>query len=248
MENYLEIIRFSNRPLCNAEYFRHKTEIIEAIEKSDIHSEMEKIYVPFTTTVDAIDKAMEVISKSIYSEKIWDADKQRDVVTSGLINAVDSATMHFDENIREIGKELQIITKHYKGINKQSIESQTASTVNMLQDLRKKPEYLQTLGFTTWVNEVEILNNNVSELLMSRFDEKASKSGEQVKELRPECDDQLEKVYNAIETFAQLTEAEVYASCIAKINAINKKYIDTIAQRKGISESKEEEEENDNNE
>lgn len=239
MNAELEIIRFGYSRLRNAEYFRHKIETIEAIMQSRIDTNaIANIYEPFETYVEAIDKAMEVISKSVYSESIILAVKKRAALISGLRNLIQSTAKHFNSDVQNAAKELQIVIKHYKGINQQSVESQTSSTLNMLQDLREKSDSLTVIDLSEWLNQLELANNYVSDLLMNRFSEAAAKPTEQVRPLRALCDKQLDLLYKAIEVFAQITESEAYSSCIATVNAINKKYIDTLAQRKGIAKTK----------
>ena len=238
------ITRFGGQPLRNEEYFRHKTEIMEAISKSGIN------IVPFLTILNTfsnslhdVDIALEIIRKSAYTEEVNEADRERDITTSGFINIVTGLTKHFNPEKRKQANELKIIFDHYKGINKQSIASQTASTVNMLQSLRDKHDLITELNLNEWLDQLDAINQRVAELTMNRFDESASKPEQRMKEVRPLCDEQLNKLYNAIETFAQITPDEPYDNCISLINAINKKYIDTIAQRRGIAEAKKKEEE-----
>ena len=234
----MNITRFSRRSLRNEEYFRHKTETVEAVNNSGIDAvSTSPIMATFVQTVEEVDLALEIIRKSSYTEEINEADSERDITTSGLVKTVVGLTKHFDPLKRKQAKQIQIILDHYKGINQQSVVSQTGSTVNMLQALREKQELLTQLGINEWVNQVEATNNKVAELTMNRFDEAASKPTQRMKEARPVCDEQLNKLYNAIETFAQITPGSNYNSCISLLNSINKKYIDTIAQRQGISEA-----------
>ena len=234
----MNITRFSGQPMRNEEYFRHKTEIIEAINKSGIDiNPIAVIFGPFTDAVNDIDAALEIIRKSVFTEDIQNADIERDATTTGLIATVAGLAKHFNPEIREQTREIQIIFNHYKGINQQSITSQTASTVNMLQALREKPDLLTVLNINDWVDQLETVNNKVAQLTMNRFDENAAKPLQRMKEARPTCDDRLNKLYNAIETFAQIAPSGEYDKCISVINTINKKYIDTIAQRRGIGKS-----------
>lgn len=239
-----EILRFNSHPMRNEEYFQHKLEIIDAMDRSGIKlNPIKRIVDPFKAMVEEIDNALELIRKSGYTEQINNQDNVRDSITRGFIDVVTGYTNHFDSEMREYARILKIITDHYKGINQQSISSQTASTINMLQDLRAKSDLLDDLGLTEWVDKIEDENDNVAELMMARFEEGASLPAERMKELRPECEKLLEDLYKAIEVYSvTYFEERSYSNCIELINVINKKYMNVIAQRKGIAEAGKEEE------
>ncbi len=238
-----EILRFSNQPLRNEEYFRHKSEILQVITQS----EMEPILIntvatPFKSSVDEIRQALEVISKNAYTQPILDADDERDCITSGLFDMINGLTKHFDAEKRRQAVELQIISNHYKGINRQSIESQTGSTENLLQNLNEKKEYLENLKITEWVTQLETINKKVADLIMNRFEENVSKPVQRMKEERPICNQRLEALYKVIEAIAIMSPDEKVSKCISLINNINKNYMDIIAQRRGIAAAKKEKE------
>ena len=237
----MDIIRFGGQSLRNEEYFRHKTETLEAINNSAANvTPIKPILDPFIASVDDVDEALEIIRKSSLTDKIQEEDRERDVTTTGFSNTVTGLTKHFKPEIRKQANELQIIFRHYKGINQQSVVSQTGSTINLLQALREKQYALTTLGLNEWATQLEIINNKVAMSTMDRFDENAAKPLQRMKEVRPVCDELLNKLYAAIETFAKITPSAEFEKCINTLNSINKKYIDTIAQRRGIAEAKKE--------
>lgn len=115
---------------------------------------------------------------SIETEQAAKVEDDRDNVSTFIVNRVlDSSTLPL-ESEQKAGKQLFNSLKAYKGIANLPVSQETAAIKGMLLDLRK-PEFAEavtTLGLTTYMDELERLNNLYEELVAKRSAARSAKN------------------------------------------------------------------------
>ncbi len=228
------ITTFTQVLLHNEEHFQHKTELKDILQRyPQVNTRLGQLTDAFVRLYNEEDIALEYIAKSDLTKLIADKDRERDDTTTGLFRHIDADTYHFDPSRRQEAVSLQNIKNRYRDITRRSLDEQTASTYNLLQELNAKRDILERLHLAGWIDRLETENKAVNELMKGRDSEKAAQPVSRMKEVRPQIDKVTTNIYSALETFAQLTPDADITKCIEELNAVNKRYADNLAQRAG---------------
>jgi hypothetical protein len=233
------ILRIGDSRLRHEEHFQCKTEIKVVIDRFDgVKEKLGAIYIRFSNLLEEEDRMLEVIHKSEVTARIAACDQRRDETTSGLFRHIDADCLHFDPARRQSANSLQIIRKHYMGITRQNVESQTASTNKMLQEFETKRDLLNQLHLGEWVDHLRECNERTAKLIALRDSESATRPVSQMKLIRPEIDQCTTRIFNALETFTEtFPEEQGFVETIKLINEINRRFDNTLARRQGTSEA-----------
>lgn len=115
---------------------------------------------------------------SVETEQIAKVEADRDRVATFIVNRVSGYTALPLEAEQNAGKQLFNSLKVYVGIANLPVSQETAAIKGMLLDLRK-PEFAEAvtaLGLTTYMNELERLNNLYEQLVAERSAARSTKS------------------------------------------------------------------------
>ena len=228
------IYTFSYTRLTNEAHFQHKTETKDILQRyPSLVAMLGKLAGDFVTLLDEEDTVLEYINKSDFTVHIATKDRVRDETTMGLFRHIEADCYHFNPALRQEAIGLQNIKNRYNDLVRRSLDNQTASTYNMLQELNARRDVLERLHLDVWVDQLDAENKAVNELMKDRDTESAAKPTQRMKEVRPQIDTVCVNIYSALETFARLganTEAD---ECIKEINAVNKRYDDNLAKAAG---------------
>jgi len=171
------------------------------------------------------DEGIKKVSKSFLTAKIHAADKARDEIWSGMVLINDGSLKHYSEPVREAAGKLKILFDTYGNISQKPLNEQTSAIYNILQELRE--EYLaaaQTVGITSWANELEARNNAFEALVMARYNEAGAKTNVAVKAAREEVDAAYDTIVERLNALAVIEGEGAYAAFIRTLNAIIAKY------------------------
>ena len=236
----MKVKRIHSSHLRNNEHFQCHTEIKGLFEEFDLNAlKLEPFYSQFYIPVyNAEDEALIKIAKSMLSEERMEADRRRDSIFRGMVDATNASLNHFDDEVLAAGKRLKIIFDTYGNVAQLPLNEETAAIYNLLQDLRRYPADMQKLGITAWADRLESENNAYEALVKAGIDEGVAKTELKAKETRAEMDKVFRQLAERIEALALIEADQVYAELMRRLNLLLDKYANTLAQRQGQSKAK----------
>ena len=231
-----KIIRITLDKLRNEEHFRFMT-IIRAFLGLKTPEEMgltPELVTKFESYYNAEDISLEQLVKSGYTDKIKNADSERDDIFKYLKNTVKTFLKHFDAAKREAAETLIILFDKYGDVAAKDYDNETAAVYNITQDLYDKySAEVALLGIADSVEKLEELNDICGSLIDNRDLEKSEKPAIKVPEARKAIDECYMEIVARIEAFMLLNPAHGLESEINKLNATVTRYNNRLAQRKG---------------
>ena len=244
----MEIKRINLHNLRNEEWFNFYSEFKRFVEEASPQTlKIEKYFAVFLVLYVQADSIMEKIRKSKHTKQIIELDKQRDSIFKGLIYAIKSYKHHTNSAKREAAESLEPLLSHYGNLAVKPYNEETAGIHNFLQEFRENyNDAIITLELTTWLDELERSNLAFEEAIIERNREGASKSELKLWDIRLEIDNCYKDIVKRLEALILITEdekeKEPYIAFVKTLNTNIKRYLNTIAQRKGRSDAKKEEE------
>ena len=203
------------------------------------------VYVPLFKDED---EALKKIMKSAITPEIQKADKERDSIFRGMVDAYKASLNHFSEQKVNAAKRLKPIFDTYGNLAIKPINEQSSGITNMLQDFAGKyAADCQTIGIANWAAMLAARNDVVIDLMHDRYDESAMRTDIVLKEARAKVDEAYRVIIERINALVIVESAADYEDFIRKLNAIVSKYAAIIAQRYGKSGKKPKPEEENNN-
>jgi hypothetical protein len=222
--------------LRNDEHYQFMTEFRLLIERYNPQElKIELWFAAFLTLHAQEDEALKKINKSLFTEKIEDADKSRDDIFRGMIDTNKGLLKHFSPGVRDAAKQLKIVFDTYGNLAPKPLNEQTSAVYNLVQDLngRYAPD-VTTAGIKMWVDELETSNNTVADLVRDRFEEAELRTDIVLRQKRGEVDEAYRAVIARVEAFAVVDDnAALFLEFIRSLNIVIDKYNDILAQRKG---------------
>ena len=197
------------------------------------------------------DEALKKITKSALTAQINEADRERDGVFRGLVNAVRSFLHHYNPAAREAATRLVIALDTYGNVAQKSHIEETSAIYNLVKDLREKyTDDVQAMGLGGWLDELEARNVAVEGLLEGRADEGAGRTSLILKEVRAEVDEAylaLAAMVSAQGLVASVgsdaAAVAMYEGFVRRLNERIDMLNQALAIRRGISKAKKEDEE-----
>lgn len=132
-----QIVNFSKtRLLAETSYQFHLG--IQARIKSETADKLEitEEAVRYDNGITRMDRALECLSKSVFTSKMNAADDKRDKIIRMLQSQVASPDIYPDIEDQEACRRLNILCKSYKDIVNAAQEKETGMCRNLIQDLR----------------------------------------------------------------------------------------------------------------
>jgi flagellar biosynthesis chaperone FliJ len=239
----MEVHNLNLRELRNNEHFQLHTEVRDLILASDpIIEKIKELLDDYFRVYMQEDECIQKILKSNITEKRHYADKERDTLFRGMVNAVKSAQNHFDSNVTEAAGRLNILFNTYGNVARKPYNEETAALNNLLSELKGKyASDVATLKLEDWVNELEIKNRKFDSLMKERFSELEQRTELKAKAVREEVDKAYHAITKQINALMLVEKSPVYETFIHQLNVRIEEYRLRLAQRKGRSGSKDDE-------
>ena len=207
-ENRMKIEKIYTDRLRNATHFQFHTEFRDLVIRTG--AETLKVKPQFDTYLllyKNVDDGLKKISKSTITDKITELDKIRDGLWSGLTEINRGFTKHFNPNIKEAAKRLQVVFNTYGNLAILSLNDQTALTYNILKELEENyAEDIETLGIIEWITELKSKNIELGNLFKERADEATAKHSIVLKEARIKLDNIYQVIIERIYAFSIVAE------------------------------------------
>ena len=232
----MKINSIDYRSLRNEEHFLFNTESINLIDSAGaVNLKIEMLMPAYRAAFVNEDKALKKILKSAKTEKIDKADKQRDTTYRGLTNLLRAALDHFNPDVVDAAKRIKIVFDTYGNLSRMSMNTETASIYNILEDL-KSPEYMrdaEIVQIVEWIDQLKLDNDALEALVRERNDEIAAKTQLKVNDCRTETDKAYHNIVERINAAIIIEGETPYADFVSKLNAFIERYNNAMAQRTG---------------
>jgi hypothetical protein len=202
-------------------------------------------YVPKLTIEQ---KLLDMITKSRYTRKIVNKDRERDATGSGFVAAAKALTRYPLPEKSEPAAELYSILEHYGDFGRKGYTEQTSATTDILDELAlpANKALVEATGLGFWVEELKRLNDEFLELVHDRDEEISQRPEQQMKVARADVDASWHAILARVEAMIILNGID-YTTALApfvhEYNTIAERYKRTLAQERGRRAAAKEEEE-----
>jgi hypothetical protein len=199
------------------------------------------IWTPYEASFKKEETTINIMIKSLITEKIVLKDNERDGLLRGFKNNIKAYRDDLDAEKRVPANMLWERITNMGNIGRLSLDKETSAVISLLRDF-EAPEFAQaidTLNLRNWYDTLKVENQNLHDLLMERYNEKAIKSALKTKAAKNETDKFLKALTMYIEVQYIIgnvsTELKEF---VAELNAIIKRYKDIRAQEFGRRNAK----------
>jgi hypothetical protein len=159
---------------------------------------IKEFFDPFELSFQKLDTAFEYSPKSPETERIARLDEEFDLTFAGMRNYSFSFLKHFNEDDRYAAENLKIIFDKYGNIARQPYRQAIGSSHNLVQELRNRPDDIQKINLTSWIDAHEAAAKKVADLLDKRIEEMSQQTNLRIREVRQEVDFYYHKIVNRI--------------------------------------------------
>ena len=215
-----EIQTFYIGGMTNAAHFLFVSNVAERAEKDAAVAEKCAAQVKaLRNAVTAEDENLKLSAKSLLTDKIADADKERDRLYAGYKKAVSGYEGFPDDAMAEAAKALAQHIKDYKISPQMQMDKETGLLVNFIQDLEGKfSEQIKTLSLGAFVEKLKASNENVRDLTAQRTDERSAKTAGALKTARGASEEAYKTLVQHVNARALLEGEEAYSAFIDYAN------------------------------
>jgi len=231
----MKVEKLNSVNLRNDEHFQFVTEFRDAVNRFGVAAlKCETLFDGFLALYAQEDEALKKIMKSAITAEIQQADKYRDKIFRGMVDASKSALNHFRPDVQAAARRLKIVFDTYGNLAQKPLNEQTSGVYNILQDLNGKyAADARTAGLTDWVRELEAANEAFAQLVKDRYEESAMKTDLVLKQVRAKVDEQYRAITARIEALTVVEGDANYSEFVRYLNVIIAKYAAAMAQRAG---------------
>ena len=215
-----EIQTFYIGGMTNAAHFLFVSNIAERAEKDAAVAEKCAAQVKaLRDAVTAEDENLKLSAKSLLTDKIADADKERDRLYAGYKKAVSGYEGFPDDAMAEAAKALAQHIKDYKISPQMQMDKETGLLVNFIQDLEGKfSEQIKALSLGAFVEKLKASNESLRELTAQRTDERSAKTAGALKTAREASDEAYKLLVQHVNARALIEGEEAYSAFIDYAN------------------------------
>lgn len=232
--NALKTIYFVR--LRNQEFFQFFSQFKQLVEEIGAEAlQIKPLFEVFLKQYEQLDIALEAIVKSDMTQQISDIDLHRDTIYKGLLDAQKAASRHFNPDIVEATRKLNIVFAQYGDLTRLPYNEETGKIYNLLQELQseKYAPLVSLLNLTAWVEELRKTNSEFDALIQSRFLENAEKPELHVKTIRREIEETYQELAADIEAFYRVSKTSINTDFVTRLNVQITYYSNILSQRKG---------------
>ena len=231
----MEIKTIKLTGMRNDAHFQFHTYTVEICNEENFDKlNIRALFLPYRDALAKEDELLTQIEKSELTEKIKNADYERDRVYSSVTAIIKTTVKHYNPEVVEAAKRLKIVIDTYGNINKKSYDEQTSAVYNILQELKGKyAEDVELIRITEMVDELERTNKAVETLIKQRMNETTHKNTDNMKELRGTVDKLYLDIRKRINAAVIIEGEGNYASFINKMNVLIDRYRTLLARTKG---------------
>ena len=215
-----EIQTFYIGGMTNAAHLLFVSNIAERAEKDAAVAEKCTAQVAaLRAAVTAEDENLKLSAKSLLTDKIAEADKERDRLYAGYKKAVSGYEGFPDDAMAEAAKALTQHIKDYKISPQMQMDKETGLLVNFIQDLEGKfSEQIKALSLGAFVEKLKASNESLRELTAQRTDERSAKTAGALKTAREASDEAYKLLVQHVNARALIEGEDTYSAFIDYAN------------------------------
>ncbi|MDR2410263.1 MAG: DUF6261 family protein, partial [Bacteroidales bacterium] len=166
----MKIINSKNYKFTNALHLQFVLEVLGIIMGfNQIMLKIIDLFDIFKLSVEKEKSCYKIVRKSSFSRMKAESDKARDAVIIAIKHLLKAGIRHIDKEVREAAQRLQIVFDTYDKpvlLIKLQYDAETAAINNLVQELNNKHLVdMQKTGIITWVEELQIKNNEFDNYL-----------------------------------------------------------------------------------
>ena len=190
------------------------------------------------------DEMLGVSRKSLLTDEIIEANKERTALYIGYKNAVKSFLNMPGKDMAEAAKVLLQQIKDYRISAKYQLDKKTGLLMNLIDDLEKNhSEQVATLSLTPFVSSMKAANMRVRSLIQQRSDERTGISVRGLKKARFATDAAYRALIDKVNALALVFGDKDYSNFIDYMNTEIARYKREVLGRKSSATAEEDKEE-----
>ncbi len=206
--------------LRNNDHFQFHTgfkELIELFTASML--KIETLFSDFLRSFKLENDMLEEISTGNITDDLVEADNNRDITLSAMMDVIKSATKHFRPEVRQSAIHLQSLFDFYGAMSINTYDDQTAAINKLVEELvGQYASDVAVAGLSEWVSELKIKNLVFDSLKKNRYSEMASHTQLLMKHIRSEVDSAYYAIINRINAFIELEGEADYLHFVVEMN------------------------------
>jgi len=236
----MQIDKLDTKTLRNDVHFQFYTEFKVLVERYGAAAlKIKPQYDAFLPLYNDEDVALKKIMKSSFTAEIQEADRYRDGIWRGMVDANKAALQFFDEPVRKAAGRIKIVFDTYGNVAIKPYDEETSAIYNVLEDLRLKyNDDALLVGLDRWMTELGKANKRFADLTRERYDEATSKTALVLKQCRTKTDEAYRTITTRINAAIIIEGETAYAEFVPSLNTVIKHYADILAQQKGRRKAK----------
>ena len=238
-----EILKANLNNARNAEHYQFHSDVLSIVtEEVAAAQKIESLRSEYVALFEKENAAF-IQNRAYESTKDVEAkDRERDDLFLYIKQTVDSNLYCPVANKKAAAEKLSFAMKPYRSANTKAFAENTAQVTNLVQDLQSEvyAGYVELLGLTEAVAQLQVANNEFNAIYMGRSGEKLVRaSNENMKSIRPKVDTAYRSLASAINALYQVnslitrsatTEAEL-GGLIDGVNALIVQLHQTLSMR-----------------
>ena len=203
-----EILKANLNNARNAEHYQFHSDVLSIVtEEVAAAQKIESLRSEYVALFEKENAAF-IQNRAYESTKDVEAkDRERDDLFLYIKQTVDSNLYCPVANKKATAEKLSFAMKPYRSANTKAFAENTAQVTNLVQDLQSEAYagYVELLGLTEAVAQLQVANNEFNAIYMGRSGEKLVRaSNENMKSIRPKVDTAYRSLASAINALYQV--------------------------------------------
>jgi hypothetical protein len=182
----------------------------------------------FNGCIEKEDSYFKIVRKSNLSDMKKESDKNRDSVLVGIKHLIKAGIRHFDKDIREAAQRLKTVFDTYDKpvpIIRMRYDEETTAINDLIQELNNQyADDVQKVKLTTWIEELQIKNNEFENLAKTHQLELSGKSLFRFVDLRKETDKAYQEMVTFINALVLIDKETSYDQFVDELNTLIQRY------------------------
>lgn len=233
----IKIETLRDRKFQNALHVQCITEVIELTRVNNpLAMKVKPQYDGLITAFELEDEAFRYMRKDEFTALKVEKDGERDVVCTGLLDAVKAAEHHYEPTIAAAARRIQLVLDSFNRpipIIKQSYDAETASITNLLQELARKEDDVHQLGISGWVELLDTKNREFELIARQATGHQVEKPTVNMRKARANASKALHLLFKCVNALILIDGEEAYVHYVPALNALIRHYNDVAARHLG---------------
>lgn len=232
----MTVAKIDTSRLKNNAHFQLMTEVTNQMKGyPEVLLKIKPQYDVFLEVYAKEDAALKRVRKSVITEDIDLARRERNTAFRGLSDMNRALLNHFTPEFAAAARRMQVVFDKYGNVSKLSTDEETTAINNLLAELSGNyADDLATTDLSDWAKELKRRNDLLAELVKLRYLESAERPDFVMKNLRAELDEAFRVLMLCIEALyvMAVTDEErlPFEQCIRLMNVVIGHYNNLIAR------------------